>query len=469
METKNKILSDNYEKLKNNVSNLRSSSSNDRIKKLKKLKEKILENRNNIKTALKNDFKKNESEVDLTEIFPVIQEINHTVKNLKKWMRSKRVNTPISLIGSTSHITYEPKGLVLIITPWNFPINLTFVSLINAISAGNAVLIKPSEITDHTSKVIKNIIDDTFLPNEVNTILGGVEIAEEILKLKFDHILFIGSPTIGKLVMKAASNNLASVTLELGGKSPTIVDNEVNLEITAKRIAWSKFINNGQVCIAPDYILVNKNIKDDFLELLVENIKKIYTENSEYSSSYCRIVNKKQFLRLTNLIEDVKKYNGKIYFGGKNDSRDLFLEPTILTRISEKSKINNEEIFGPILPVYEFKDIDDAIDIINKKEKPLALYIYSKVKKNINRILEKTSSGGVCINHSTLHYSNYHLPFGGVNNSGSGRCHGVYGFREFSNQKSIFRQRIKFSPTDLIIPPYTKFKKKLIDIMIKYF
>ena len=469
METKNKILSDNYEKLKNNVSNLRSSSSNDRIKKLKKLKEKILENRNNIKTALKNDFKKNESEVDLTEIFPVVQEINHTVKNLKKWMRSKRVNTPISLIGSTSHITYEPKGLVLIITPWNFPINLTFVSLINAISAGNAVLIKPSEITDHTSKVIKNIIDDTFLPNEVNTILGGVEIAEEILKLKFDHILFIGSPTIGKLVMKAASNNLASVTLELGGKSPTIIDNEVNLEITAKRIAWSKFINNGQVCIAPDYILVNKNIKDDFLELLVENIKKIYTENSEYSSSYCRIVNKKQFLRLTNLIEDVKKYNGKIYFGGKNDSRDLFLEPTILTRISEKSKINNEEIFGPILPVYEFKDIDDAIDIINKKEKPLALYIYSKVKKNINRILEKTSSGGVCINHSTLHYSNYHLPFGGVNNSGSGRCHGVYGFREFSNQKSIFRQRINFSPTDLIIPPYTKFKKKLIDIMIKYF
>ncbi len=469
MKTKNKILSDNYEKLKNNVSNLRSSSSNDRIKKLKKLKEKILENQNNIKTALKNDFKKNESEVDLTEIFPVIQEINHTVKNLKKWMRSKRVNTPISLIGSTSHITYEPKGLVLIITPWNFPINLTFVSLINAISAGNAVLIKPSEITDHTSKVIKNIIDDTFLPNEVNTILGGVEIAEEILKLKFDHILFIGSPTIGKLVMKAASNNLASVTLELGGKSPTIVDNEVNLEITAKRIAWSKFINNGQVCIAPDYILVNKNIKDDFLELLVENIKKIYTENSEYSSSYCRIVNKKQFLRLTNLIEDVKKYNGKIYFGGKNDSKDLFLEPTILTRISEKSKINNEEIFGPILPVYEFKDIDDAIDIINKKEKPLALYIYSKVKKNINRILEKTSSGGVCINHSTLHYSNYHLPFGGVNNSGSGRCHGVYGFREFSNQKSIFRQRIKFSPTDLIIPPYTKFKKKLIDIMIKYF
>ncbi len=469
METKNKILSDNYEKLKNNVSNLRSSSSNDRIKKLKKLKEKILENRNNIKTALKNDFKKNESEVDLTEIFPVIQEINHTVKNLKKWMRGKRVNTPISMIGSTSHITYEPKGLVLIITPWNFPINLTFVSLINAISAGNAVLIKPSEITDHTSKLIKNIIDDTFLPNEVNTILGGVEIAEEVLKLKFDHILFIGSPTIGKLVMKAASNNLASVTLELGGKSPTIVDNEVNLEITAKRIAWSKFINNGQVCIAPDYILVNKNIKDDFLELLVENIKKIYTENSEYSSSYCRIVNKKQFLRLTNLIEDVKKYNGKIYFGGKNDSRDLFLEPTILTRISEKSKINNEEIFGPILPVYEFKDIDDAIDIINKKEKPLALYIYSKVKKNINRILEKTSSGGVCINHSTLHYSNYHLPFGGVNNSGSGRCHGVYGFREFSNQKSIFRQRIKFSPTDLIIPPYTKFKKKLIDIMIKYF
>jgi len=341
--------------------------------------------------------------------------------------------------------------------------------LINAISAGNAVLIKPSEITDHTSKVIKNIIDDAFNSNEVNTILGGVVIAKEVLKLKFDHILFIGSPTIGKLIMKSAGNHLASVTLELGGKSPTIVDEKVDLKITAKRIAWSKFINNGQICTAPDYILVNKKIKDIFLQLLVENIKKIYTEKPQKSSSYCRIVNKKQFNRLTNLIEDVKKHNGKIYFGGKNNSKDLFLEPTILTKISQKSKINNEEIFGPILPIYEFEGIDDAIDIINKKEKPLALYIYSNVKKNINKILEKTSSGGVCINHSILHYSNYHLPFGGVNNSGFGRCHGIYGFREFSNQKSIFKQKIKFSPTDLIIPPYTNFKKKLIDIMIKYF
>tara|TARA_S200000501_G_scaffold375994_1_gene429574 strand:+ start:10113 stop:11522 length:1410 start_codon:yes stop_codon:yes gene_type:complete len=469
MKTKNEFLSDNYEKLKNNVSNLRSSSANDRIKKLKKLKEKILDNRKNIKDALKKDFKKNGSEVDLTEIFPVIQEINHNVKNLKKWMRSKRVNTPISLIGSTSYISYEPKGLVLIITPWNFPINLTFISLINAISAGNAVLIKPSEITDHTSKIIKNIIDDTFDSNEVNTVLGGVETAEEVLKLKFDHILFIGSPTIGKLIMKAASNHLTSVTLELGGKSPTIIDEKVDLNTTARRIAWAKFLNNGQVCIAPDYILVNKKIKDIFLQLLVENIKKIYTEKSQNSSCYCRIVNKKQFLRLINLIEDVKKYDGKIYFGGKNNSEDLFLEPTILTEISEKSKINNEEIFGPILPIYEFEDIDDAINVINKKEKPLALYIYSNIKKNINKVLEKTSSGGVCINHSTLHYSNYHLPFGGVNNSGFGRCHGIYGFREFSNQKSIFKQRIKFSPTDLIIPPYTNFKKRLIDIMIKYF
>ncbi|RPG64192.1 MAG: aldehyde dehydrogenase family protein [Flammeovirgaceae bacterium TMED290] len=469
MKTKNEFLSDNYEKLKNNVSNLRSSSANDRIKKLKKLKEKILDNRKNIKDALKKDFKKNGSEVDLTEIFPVIQEINHNVKNLKKWMRSKRVNTPISLIGSTSYISYEPKGLVLIITPWNFPINLTFITLINAISAGNAVLIKPSEITDHTSKIIKNIIDDTFDSNEVNTVLGGVETAEEVLKLKFDHILFIGSPTIGKLIMKAASNHLTSVTLELGGKSPTIIDEKVDLNTTARRIAWAKFLNNGQVCIAPDYILVNKKIKDIFLQLLVENIKKIYTEKSQNSSCYCRIVNKKQFLRLINLIEDVKKYDGKIYFGGKNNSEDLFLEPTILTEISEKSKINNEEIFGPILPIYEFEDIDDAINVINKKEKPLALYIYSNIKKNINKVLEKTSSGGVCINHSTLHYSNYHLPFGGVNNSGFGRCHGIYGFREFSNQKSIFKQRIKFSPTDLIIPPYTNFKKRLIDIMIKYF
>ena len=469
MSTSERELINSHKILKDNISNVKLTSSSERIFKLKKLKKNILSNRDNIKNALKKDFKKNESEVDLTEIFPVIQEINHTINNLKKWMKDKYVKTPLTLVGSKSYIKYEAKGLVLIITPWNFPVNLTFVSLVNAISAGNTVMIKPSEITDFTSKVIRKIVDETFNKNEVYTILGGSDIAEKVLKLKFNHILFIGSPTIGKIVMKAASKHLASVTLELGGKSPTIIDEKVDLKSTAKRIAWAKFINNGQVCIAPDYILINKKLKNEFLKLLIENIKKLYSVNPKKSKNYCRVVNKKHFLRLNDLIDDAKKNKGKVHFGGKRDIDQLFIEPTILTDISEKSKIHNEEIFGPVLPIYDYKILDDAIDFINNKNKPLALYIFSKNIKNIHRIINETSSGGVCINHSTLHYSNYHLPFGGVNNSGSGRCHGIFGFKEFSNPKSIFKQLVKISPTDLIIPPYSRFKKKIINIMIKYF
>lgn len=469
MITSEKKLINTHKKLKENISKLKLTTSVERINKLKKLKENILLNRADIKEALKKDFRKNESEVDLTEIFPVIQEINHTIKNLKKWMKDKYVKTPVTLLGSKSYIKYEAKGLVLIITPWNFPINLTFVSLVNAISAGNTVMIKPSEITDYTSKIIKKIVEKTFNQNEVYTILGGSDIAEKILKLKFNHILFIGSPTIGKIVMKAASNHLASVTLELGGKSPTVIDKEVDLKLAAKRIAWAKFINNGQVCIAPDYILINKKLKDKFLKLLIEYIKKLYSDNPKTSKNYCRVVNRKHFLRLNSLIEDAKTNKGKIHFGGRKDVDQLFIEPTILTNISPKSKIHIEEIFGPILPIYEYNFLDDAINFINNNNKPLALYIFSKNKKSINRIINETSSGGVCINHSTLHYSNYHLPFGGVNNSGSGRCHGVHGFKEFSNAKSIFKQLVKISPTDLIIPPYTRFKEKIINLMIKYF
>jgi aldehyde dehydrogenase (NAD+) len=469
MITSEKKLINSHKILKENVSQLKLTTYSERIHKLKKLKENILSNRDNIKDALNKDFRKNESEVDLTEVFPVIQEINHTIKNLRKWMKDKYVKTPLTLLGSKSYIKYEAKGLVLIITPWNFPINLTFVSLVNAISAGNTVMIKPSEITDFTSKIIKKIVDETFNKNEVYTILGGSDIAEKVLKLKFNHILFIGSPTIGKIVMKAASKHLASVTLELGGKSPTVIDEEVDLKSTAKRIAWAKFINNGQVCIAPDYILINKKLKDKFLKLLIENIKKLYSENPKTSKNYCRVVNRRHFLRLSNLIEDAKKNNGKIHFGGEKDIDQLFIEPTILTDISEKSKIHKEEIFGPVLPIYDYNDLDEAINFINNKNKPLALYIYSKNEKNVSKIINETSSGGVCINHSTLHYSNYHLPFGGVNNSGSGRCHGIYGFKEFSNPKSIFKQLVKISPTDIIIPPYSRFKKKIINLMIKYF
>ena len=472
MKTVKEISTKNLKSIYNSFSSLQNnevSKAKERIKKLKKLKKNIINYSGEIKKALFKDFKKNPSEVDITEIFPVTSEINHTINNLSKWMRDEPVGTPITLIGSRSYIKYEPKGLVLIITPWNFPINLTFVSLINAISAGNSAIIKPSEITHNTSIIIKEIIEKTFKNDEVTTVLGGAETAKKLLKLKFNHILFIGSPTIGKIVMKSASKFLASVTLELGGKSPTIIDNSSNLKKAAKRIAWSKFLNNGQICIAPDYILINKSIKEEFIKLLCKEIEKLYSNKSIKSDSYCRIVSKNHFERINNLLEDAIKKGAKILIGGKVDKNDNFIEPTVIDNVNHKSKIHDEEIFGPILPVYEYNNIDEAINFINQKEKPLAIYLFSNSNKNIDRILKRTSSGGICINHSTLHYSNYNLPFGGINNSGFGRCHGIYGFKEFSNNKSVFRQYLPFSPTDLLVPPYTRFKKIIIKYLLKYF
>ena len=469
METSKKILVKKYNLLLDNKKILNNSSARTRIKKLKKLKEIILKNRVKIKEALKKDFKKNPSEVDLTEIFPVVSEINFTINNLRKWMKDEYVRTPLTLLGSKSFIRYEAKGVVLIITPWNFPINLSFISLINAVSAGNSVLIKPSEITSETSYVIKDIIEESFDEKEVSVVLGGVDLAKEILKLKFNHILFIGSPTIGSEVMKSASVHLSSVTLELGGKSPTVIDKNCDLNKAAKRVVWAKLINNGQVCIAPDYVLIHEDIKNKFIKLVINNIKKFYGDNVNNSESYCRIVNKNHFKRLKNLIDDSLKKNSKILYGGKTNSNENYIEPTLIENIDKDSKIFNEEIFGPILPIFTFKKIDEAIRFINKKNKPLALYIFSSDNKNISKVLEETSSGGVCINHNTLHYSNYNLPFGGIGNSGFGRCHGEFGFKELSNKKSIFKQFMPFSPTDILIPPYNSFKQKIINLILKYF
>jgi len=469
METSKKILFKKYNLLLDNKTIVNNSSARTRIKKLKKLKKIILKNRVKIKEALKKDFKKNPSEVDLTEIFPIVSEINFTVNNLRKWMKDEYVRTPLTLLGSKSFIRYEAKGVVLIITPWNFPINLSFISLINALSAGNSILIKPSEITSETSYVIKDIIEETFDEKEVSVVLGGVDLAKEILKLKFNHILFIGSPTIGREVMKSASVHLSSVTLELGGKSPTVVDKNCDIKKAAKRVVWAKLINNGQVCIAPDYVLIHEDIKNKFVKYVINSIKKLYGDNINNSQSYCRIVNNNHFKRLKNLIDDSLNKNSKILYGGNTDSNENYIEPTLIENIDKDSKIFNEEIFGPILPIFTFKKIDEAITFINKKNKPLALYIFSSDNKNINKVLEETSSGGVCINHNTLHYSNYNLPFGGIGNSGFGRCHGEFGFKELSNKKSIFKQFLPFSPTDILMPPYNSFKQKIINLIIKYF
>ena len=308
-------------------------------------------------------------------------------------MKLQKVETPLALLGASSYIKYEPKGVCLIISPWNFPINLTFVPLVSAIAAGNTIIIKPSEMTPNASKLMSKIVKELFSEDEVALIEGEVETSEELLKLPFNHIFFTGSPTVGKIVMKAASKHLTSVTLELGGKSPTIIDDSANLEKAVKKILFGKFTNAGQTCIAPDYLFLKNDLKEEFTRLFKENLKKFYTKTAKDSDSYCRIVNQKHFERLTSYLEEAKTNQTTIAVGGNTNSNDNYIEPTLVFDAPEDSKLMQNEIFGPILPVKLYSKVVEAVEYINSKEKPLALYIYSKNKNNIDYIMNNTRAG----------------------------------------------------------------------------
>ncbi|MDA8972259.1 aldehyde dehydrogenase family protein [Saprospiraceae bacterium] len=457
-----------FELQKKNQFDIANSSASQRYAKLEKLHKAVLKYRNEIKDALYNDFRKHPSEVDLTEIYPVTSELKHTKSHLNKWMRKHKVSTPISMLGSSSYIKYEPKGVVLIIAPWNFPLNLTFGPLVSAIAAGNTVMVKPSENTPHISALMKKIIEEIYEENEVAVLEGGVATSQALLALPFNHTFFTGAPHIGKIVMEAASKHLTSVTLELGGKSPTIVDETANIDMAARRVAWGKFINNGQICIAPDYLFVHESKKEAFITAVKEHLKIFFTENALNEKSYNRIVNNRHFERVKSYVDDAMVKGAKIEIGGDFDGDQDYISPTIMTNVSKNSSLMTEEIFGPVLPVYGFTDLQEVIDEINSKEKPLALYIYSSSRKNQNRIIENTRAGGTCINHNAVHFFNANLPFGGSNNSGIGKSHGWYGFEAFSNARGVLKQHIP-NALDLLMPPYNNFKQRLIDLTIKYF
>ncbi|MBT8189167.1 MAG: aldehyde dehydrogenase family protein [Bacteroidia bacterium] len=457
-----------FELQKSHQYELAATTASERISKLKKIHKAIFEYRDRIREALYNDFRKHPSEVDLVELYPVISEIKHIKSHLRRWMRKQEVDTPLSLMGSNSYIHYEPKGVVLIISPWNFPFQLTFGPLISAIAAGNAVILKPSEYTPHCSSVMKEMITSLFPENEVALFEGSVETSQNLLQLPFNHIFFTGSPQVGKIVMQAAAKHLASVTLELGGKSPTIVDKTANIDMAAKRIAWSKFINNGQICIAPDHVFVHEDKKNDFIERIIKYLKEFYTEDASQEESYSRIVHDRHLERMKLFIEDAVENGAKINYGGKINDADNFVSPTILSDVSMDSKIMQDEIFGPLLPIHSFTDIDEVIKTINDGEIPLALYVYSKNRKNINHIIHSTRAGGSCINHSGVHFYNVHLPFGGSNNSGIGKAGGKYSFEAFSNARGVLKQNIP-NALELLVPPYNSFKQKIINLTLKYF
>ncbi len=439
-----------------------------RKEKLSKLHQTILKYRPQIREALYQDYRKHPSEVDLTEIYPVTGEIKHAKRNIREWMGKHHVQTPLALLGSSSYIKYEPKGTVLIISPWNFPVNLTFGPLVSAIAAGNTVMIKPSEITPHTSALMKQIITELFREDEVALVEGGVSTSTTLLSLPFNHIFFTGSPKIGKVVMAAAAKHLASVTLELGGKSPTIIDQSANIKVAARRIAWGKYLNNGQVCLTSDYVFVHKSKRDEFIKTVKHFVNQFYSANAYEEKSYGRIVNSRHFDRLKNYIKEAVDQGAQIELGGTFDKNENYIAPTVITNIPKDSNIRKHEIFGPIMPVYEFTDIDEVIQEINSREKPLALYIFSRSKKNIHQILSNTRAGGGCINHNVIHFFNNALPFGGTNNSGIGKGHGDAGFKAFSNARGMLKQHVP-NVLDFLLPPYNSFKQKIIDLAIKYF
>ncbi len=445
------------------------TTARERKEKLKRLQKAILSHRQDIRDALYADFRKHPSEVDLTEIYPVTTEIKHAARHVSKWMRPRRVKTPLALFGTSSYIHYEPKGVALIIAPWNFPINLTFGPLVSAIAAGNCVMIKPSENTPHASEVTKRIVEEVFDESEVAVIEGAVEASTALLALPFNHIFFTGSPAIGKVVMEAASKHLASVTLELGGKSPTIVDETANIDAAARRIAWAKFTNNGQICIAPDYLFVHESKKDEFLQKFKEHIESAYGLDARRSDSYARIVNHRHYQRVAGYIEDAKQKGATVAYGGGTEGSEDYIEPTVLTDVDPSSDVMTEEIFGPVLPVYTYKSLDEPIGAINAKEKPLALYIYSRSRANIDRIMANTRAGGTCINHSAVHFFQNNLPFGGSNHSGIGKGHGFFGFEAFSNPRGVLKQVLPLSAVELMAAPFTKLKQTIIDLSIKYF
>ncbi|NBC08849.1 MAG: aldehyde dehydrogenase family protein [Bacteroidetes bacterium] len=439
----------------------------ERIAKLKQLREAILQRREAIQEAMYADFKKPAAEVDLTEIYAITTEIKHTSRHLRRWMARHKVGTPLPFLGSRSWVHYEPKGVCLIISPWNFPMQLALGPLVSAIAAGNTAIVKPSEHTPHTSAVVREIVEAVFLPEEVSVVEGAVETATALLELPFNHIFFTGAPAIGKIVMKAAAKNLASVTLELGGKSPTIVDETADLKTAVRRIAWGKFLNSGQICIAPDYLFVHESRKEEFVQLMAGQLRALYGEDVAASDAYNRMVNNRHFERVQAYLEDATAKGATVEIGGKLEATEDYIEPTVVSNVPDDAQLMQEEIFGPVLPIRTFRDVQETIDFINAKEKPLALYIYSKRKRNIQRIIQDTRAGGTCINNNDIHFMQPNLPFGGSNNSGIGKSHGWYGFEAFSNARAIYQQHLPGS-LEILMPPYTKLKQRIIDFTIKW-
>jgi aldehyde dehydrogenase (NAD+) len=460
-----------FERLGKESVELRKEPVRERKKFLRLILNWITTHRKEIKEALFNDFRKPPLETDISEIYPIISEIRHTLRHLDRWTQPHKVDATISYLGTWSEVRLEPKGNCLIISPWNFPFNLCIGPLISCIAAGNTAIVKPSELTPHTSALIKKMIDEIFKGRRVAVAEGGVEVASCLLQLPFDHIFFTGSPAIGKVVMKAAADHLASVTLELGGKSPVVVDKSAHLKSAAKRIAFGKFINNGQTCIAPDYLLVHEKIVNAFIHQLKKETLELFGDGKkidEQSTSYSRLVNRRHFKRVNELIKDAIERGARTEMSGTINEQENFIHPMLLSDVSPDSRIMEEEIFGPVLPILTFTDINEVIRTINGKPKPLALYLFGR-KSFRSPILKATSAGTVCENDCITQFTHPNLPFGGVNHSGIGKAHGHAGVLAFSNEKSVLRAIKRFSLAYVFHPPFTTSMQRIVNLILRWF
>lgn len=450
---------------KTKQSALKTSSVAQRKQTLKKLKTLIQQNELAIFEALKQDLGKPLFEAAVTEVYFVYAEIDFALKNLSKWVKPKRVAPTLTSLFTKNRIVYEAKGLSLIISPWNYPFQLAISPLVSAIAAGNGVVLKPSELSPATSALLYTLISTNFAVEEIACVEGDAEVAKELLSLPFDHIFFTGSTTIGKVVMRAAAEHLASVTLELGGKSPAVITESAALEKAAEKIVWGKFLNVGQTCIAPDYVLLPEHLLEKFVDLVSQNIHKLFTRNGQANAeAYGSIINSRHFERQKKLFDDALAKGAQLRIGGQFDANTLRISPTVLSKVPLDSGLMQEEIFGPLLPLITYKSLEEALTYINAQGKPLALYVFgnSAIAK---QVIAQTSAGGTLVNDVLVHISNPNLPFGGVQSSGTGSCHGFYGFKAFSHERSVmYQSAIDFNW--MVYPPY---KMSLLKLLKKLF
>jgi len=447
------------------------TSAPERVARLKKLRAALVARREALYAALYEDFRKPAAEVETTEVLLVLMELDHAIKHLGKWMKPRRVGTPVLLMGTSSQVRCEPKGVVLIMAPWNYPLQLVLAPLVAAVAAGNCVCLKPSEKTPRTSAFITKLIQDVFPPNEVVVVEGGTRESQALLELPFDHFFFTGGARVGRMVMEAAARHLAGVTLELGGKSPVVVDDTADLAASAERIVFGKFLNGGQTCVAPDYVLVPSAREEEFLGHLRASIERFYggTEDARRASAdFCRMVDDAQFSRVNTLLERSVAQGVRVVLGGRVDATSRYIAPTVLSDVKPETAIMEEEIFGPVLPVLRYDSLDEAVRLIRAGTKPLALYIFSHASGTVERLLEETSAGGTCVNTTVVHLTNLDLPFGGVGESGVGNYHGEFGFRTFSHERAVLRQGPLFL-LNRFFPPYTDKGRKMARLASRLF